>query len=224
VEVPSSGAPNPRCRRHRQSLPRQEGWLGQVTVLIWQPETLLGSLGWRARGIRSCMAQVRCRVRVDRMALAAHMAVSMVGNRLANGIQGYGVGRRRPCGVGEVLFGGPSGLIGTLVSTTGRTGSTVTNSPIGGLLYGEMVDPLQGEVVVDRSGEVVVAVRKGPLMVAVRTELLVVTLRSDKAVLLAHTGLTVGILVVLEHRLGRSVVARGRLVIDARRLNGCFAA
>jgi hypothetical protein len=205
-----------------------------VAVLVWQPEALLGSLGWRVGGIRrahggrrtrrSHMTQVGCRARVDRRALAAHMPLPMVENRLANGIQEYEVAHRRPCVMSEVLFGGPSGLIGAHVSTTDRTGSTVTNSPIVGLLYGEMVDPLHGEVMVARSRAVVVAVRTEPVVLALRTGPVEVTVRSDKFVVEARTGLVVGILVVPEHRLGRVAVARGRLLIDARRLNGCFAA
>jgi hypothetical protein len=179
------------------------------------------------------MAQISCRARVDRRALAAHMPLPMVENRLANGIQEYEVAHRRPCVMSEVLFGGPSGLIGAHVSTTDRTGSTVTNSPIVGLLYGEMVDPLHGEVMVARSRAVVVAVRTepvvlalrtGPVVLALRTGPVEVTVRSDNFVVEARTGLVVGILVVPEHRLGRVAVARGRLLIDARRLNGCFAA
>jgi hypothetical protein len=179
------------------------------------------------------MAQVGCRACVDHRAPAAHMALPMVENRVTNEILEYGVARRRPCVVSEVLFGGPSGLIGTRVSTIGRMGTTVTNSPIVGLLHGEMVDPLNGEVVAARSTAIVVAIRKGPLMVAVRTEPVVVALRtgpvvmavhSDEFVVEARTGLVVGILVAPEHRLGRVAVARGRLVIDARRLDDYFAA
>jgi hypothetical protein len=94
-------------------------------------------------------------------------------------------------------------------------GTTVTNSPIVGLLHGEMVDPLNGEVVAARSTAIVVAIRTGPVVMAVH---------SDEFVVEARTGLVVGILVAPEHRLGRVAFARGRLVIDARRLDGYFAA
>jgi hypothetical protein len=55
------------------------------------------------------MAQVGCRARVDHRAPAAHMALPMVENRVTNEILEYGVARRRPCVVSEVLFGGAVG-------------------------------------------------------------------------------------------------------------------
>jgi hypothetical protein len=103
--------PNPRRHRHDRSLPRQEKWLGRVTVAIWQSEALLGVLRWLVGSIRKdhngrsthcgCIAEVGCRSRLGRVALAVHMPLAAVENHWV-GETRYSMMNRSPSHAEEV--------------------------------------------------------------------------------------------------------------------------